>query len=306
MATNDFLPFAVGGSANVLSQSAYAALSAITNGYSSGVAQSAALNKTWRQSSIMAAVLAQFISDQTGANSADDGTTATLLANLKKSMPGRLLGIQVFTASSAYTPGTYNGITATKARVRAIGAGGAGGGAAASGASTVSIGAGGCAGAYGELLVTSGLSSQTVTIGAGGTGVSGGSTGNAGGSTSFGALMVCGGGPGGVSSGAAAAAPIIATPGTGSPAAVTGSGTLIVVGRGALGGMGLAINASAAFISGQGANSQWGQGGQQSISAGLGANGPGAGGSGALSALSGAAAAGGPGGNGYLIVEEYA
>lgn len=87
MATNDFLPFATGGSANVLSQSAYAALSAIANGYSSGVAQSAALNKTWRQSSIMAAVLAQFISDRTGANSTDDGTTATLLANLKASMP---------------------------------------------------------------------------------------------------------------------------------------------------------------------------------------------------------------------------
>ncbi|WP_250538828.1 MULTISPECIES: phage tail protein [unclassified Caballeronia] len=85
MATNDFLPFAVGGSANVLSQSAYAALSAIANGYSSGVAQSAALNKTWRQSSIMAAVLAQFIADRTGVNSVDDGTTATLLANLKAS-----------------------------------------------------------------------------------------------------------------------------------------------------------------------------------------------------------------------------
>lgn len=82
MATNDFLPFAVGGSANVLSQSAYAALSALPTGYGAGIAQSAALNKTWRQSSIMAAVLAQFIANQTGVNSVDDGTTATLLANL--------------------------------------------------------------------------------------------------------------------------------------------------------------------------------------------------------------------------------
>ncbi|RQZ27474.1 hypothetical protein DIE16_31370 [Burkholderia sp. Bp9090] len=37
----------------------------------------------WRQSSIMSAVLAQFISDRTGQNAVDDGTTATLLANLK-------------------------------------------------------------------------------------------------------------------------------------------------------------------------------------------------------------------------------
>ncbi|WGS52662.1 hypothetical protein LFL96_31245 [Paraburkholderia sp. D15] len=79
---NDFLPFATGGGANVLPQSAYAALPAVSTGYQSGVAQSAALNKTWRQSSIMAAVVAQFINAQTGQPAIDDGTTATLLANL--------------------------------------------------------------------------------------------------------------------------------------------------------------------------------------------------------------------------------
>lgn len=83
MATNDFLPFATGSGANVLSQSDYAALTAVATGYQSGIAKSQQLNKTWRQSSIMAAVLAQFIADQTGANAVDDGTTATLLANLK-------------------------------------------------------------------------------------------------------------------------------------------------------------------------------------------------------------------------------
>ena len=79
---NDFLPFATGVGANVLSQSAYAALSAISTGYQSGVAQSNALNKTWRQSSIMAAVLAQLINNNAGQPAVDDGTTATLLANL--------------------------------------------------------------------------------------------------------------------------------------------------------------------------------------------------------------------------------
>ena len=83
MATNDFLPFAYGGGANVLSQSAYSALTTLlSGGYQSGVANSAQMNKTWRQSSIMAAVLGQFSADYSGQNSTDDGTTATLETNL--------------------------------------------------------------------------------------------------------------------------------------------------------------------------------------------------------------------------------
>ncbi|KVU48235.1 hypothetical protein WK69_11035 [Burkholderia ubonensis] len=82
MATNDFLPFGGGGAANVIDQPTYAALAARLTGFQSGTAQSAQLNKVWRQSSIMAAVLAQFIANQTGQNATDDGTTATLLSNL--------------------------------------------------------------------------------------------------------------------------------------------------------------------------------------------------------------------------------
>lgn len=82
---NDFLVFGGGAGANVLSQAAWAALTARTAGFSSGVAQSAQLNKAWRQSSIMAAVLAQFIADRTGLDVLDDGTTATILGNLKAS-----------------------------------------------------------------------------------------------------------------------------------------------------------------------------------------------------------------------------
>lgn len=79
---NDFLPFATGAGANVLSQSAYAALSAVSTGYQAGVAQSAALNKTWRLSSIMSAVLAQLINNNAGQPAVDDGTTATLISSL--------------------------------------------------------------------------------------------------------------------------------------------------------------------------------------------------------------------------------
>lgn len=81
--SNDFLPFAVGGAANVETQSDYVADTAtLQNGFTGGIAKSDKLNKVWRQSSIMAAVLAQFIVDQSGQNAVDDGTTATLEANL--------------------------------------------------------------------------------------------------------------------------------------------------------------------------------------------------------------------------------
>ncbi len=84
MATSDFLPLAVGVGANVETQAAYAAETALlANGFQAGVAPSAKFNKALRQSSIMAAVLAQFVVDESGQNAVDDGTTATLIANLK-------------------------------------------------------------------------------------------------------------------------------------------------------------------------------------------------------------------------------
>ena len=80
-ASNDFLVFAGGAGANVLSQPQYAARSEIPTGVQSGQASSALFNKTVRQSSIIASMIGQFIANQSGANATDDGTTATLLAN---------------------------------------------------------------------------------------------------------------------------------------------------------------------------------------------------------------------------------
>lgn len=110
---NDFLPFAVGSGANVLTQAQYAALtSLLQNGFTAGIAPSVQLNKVWRQSSIMASVIAQFIAQQTGQNAIDDGTTATLLANLTAaigaSSPGvvgatRNLSMSVTAASTTAT-----------------------------------------------------------------------------------------------------------------------------------------------------------------------------------------------------------
>lgn len=82
-ATNDFLPFAAAGGANVVTQSAYAAIGPLGPGFSSGIAPSNVCNKVWRQSSIMAAIIGDLITSVTGLSVVDDGTTATILANLK-------------------------------------------------------------------------------------------------------------------------------------------------------------------------------------------------------------------------------
>ncbi|PRY03798.1 hypothetical protein [Paraburkholderia sp. BL25I1N1] len=113
MATNDFLPFANGGAANVLPQSAYAALtSLLSGGFQSGVAQSIQVNKVLRQSSIMAAVLGQFIVNITGQNATDDGTTATLLANLTAAINANSAAI-AGTARNLNAILTTQGTTAT-------------------------------------------------------------------------------------------------------------------------------------------------------------------------------------------------
>ncbi|WP_330555432.1 hypothetical protein [Burkholderia multivorans] len=93
MANNNFKPFAAAAGANVMAQADYEALAALLTGFQSGTAQSAQLNKVWRQSSIMAAVLAQFIVDLTGQDAIDDGTTATLLANLKAAAGASSVGV---------------------------------------------------------------------------------------------------------------------------------------------------------------------------------------------------------------------
>jgi hypothetical protein len=79
--TNDFQIFAGAGGANVITQAQYLALAAKATGFQSGIATSAQLNKVWRQSSIMSAMLGQFIADNANVNAVDDGSLATLEAN---------------------------------------------------------------------------------------------------------------------------------------------------------------------------------------------------------------------------------
>lgn len=86
MAVNQFLSFALGGSANVLSPTAYAALTTlIANGYQSGVAQSVQMNTTWRQSAFLAAAWGEIVKS-TGRDALDDGNVAAYVTKILDSL----------------------------------------------------------------------------------------------------------------------------------------------------------------------------------------------------------------------------
>jgi len=93
---NDFLPFAEDVGANVLSQSAYAALPSRTVGFSSGIAKSAEANKVWRQANMIAAMIGQFISDA-GYNALDNSDIPTLEQNFKNALIAATTGRVVAT-----------------------------------------------------------------------------------------------------------------------------------------------------------------------------------------------------------------
>jgi hypothetical protein len=150
MAQNDFLLWATGANANVLSQAEYAGLGNRSSGVVAGVASGKLYNKQNRQASIISSMIAQFISDRLNADVIDDGTIATIEANFTAAVrsvfsipntgvvpgtygPTMTLSVQAdgrITAlsstgltSSGVPPGTYVGTTITVAadgRITAI------------------------------------------------------------------------------------------------------------------------------------------------------------------------------------------
>jgi microcystin-dependent protein len=84
--TNQFLAFATGTGANVLTPSAYAALTAlVAQGFQSGVAPSQQVNTPIRQSTFVVAALAQLIADY-GLNANDDGDLTTFKNNFSQAI----------------------------------------------------------------------------------------------------------------------------------------------------------------------------------------------------------------------------
>jgi hypothetical protein len=217
----------------------------------------------------------------------------------------RLVEIVYFTSSGTFTKASYPWLRAVRVRVQ--GAGGAGGGCPATGSAQFSVASGGDAGGYAESFITdiAGLaSSVTVTRGAGGAGVSNAAGGD-GGSSSFGALVVAGGGIGGrvgvvVAEGTAS----VISP-NGSANAVGTSGTILIQGGKGLPGVGVSRfgNGQSGGAGGGSVLSGGGRGGQQNPGA---AGTFGSGGGGAARNQDAAAAGGSAGGNGIVILELFA
>ena len=206
---------------------------------------------------------------------------------------GNLVALTVFTASATWTRAA-----GTKSVVVEVKGGGGGGGGVGSATGYLS-GAGGGEGGISIKRITSPGSSETVTVGAGGTaGANTGGNGGTGGTSSFGSWCSASGGAGG---------PGNTGSGTVQPGGAAGAGS----GgdhnrRGAPGMMNNALAVANLAVSGQGGGQGGGAAAFISVAGNAGANG--GGGSGASSAqfAGNAAAAGGAGGDGYVMVWEYA
>lgn len=199
--------------------------------------------------------------------------------------------IQTFTASGTYTvpSGTRYVI------VEAVGGGGGGGGSNNSGGSSGEVAQSGGGGAYVRKLVDlQGVSSVTVTIGAGGAAGAEGVSGNGGdgGDTTFGSYVTAEGGNGDGSGGVASGGDVNIDGGPAGTSwfpAVIGSSTNV---------MALSGNGGGSFF-GEGAPGAYAASG---ATVGKTASFYGGGGSGAASASGGADAAGGAGKGGLVIV----
>jgi len=86
--SNDFLPFATGGGANVIDQATYATAASTSAGFSAGIADSQYLNKVWRQSSFIAAAIAQYVANTLSINVNDDGNLSEFVTHLTAALAG--------------------------------------------------------------------------------------------------------------------------------------------------------------------------------------------------------------------------
>lgn len=122
--TNEFLPVATGGGANVITQAAYEALTSfLANGYSSGVVESDQFNKVIRQSSFMAAVIGQLVANAE-INASDDGDLPGFVTDLILALrsfsppPGTVIHVAMNTAPTGFLKA--NGAAISRATYAAL------------------------------------------------------------------------------------------------------------------------------------------------------------------------------------------
>jgi hypothetical protein len=82
----DYLAVAVGGGATVDPQATFRGSGYQTGGFQNGIAQPAQVNKILRQSSMIAAAVATFISNTLAINVLDDGNLPNLITNLTRAI----------------------------------------------------------------------------------------------------------------------------------------------------------------------------------------------------------------------------
>lgn len=219
---------------------------------------------------------------------------------------GRLLGVQLFTTTGAYTYTPTAGTTAVIIELQ--GAGGGGGGVAGA-TSGVSLGGPGGGGGYIRVRLTANFAGGTGNVGAKGTGgAAGANPGTNGGNTTFTTTggspvtYTAGGGVGGTTntSGATPYALVAATGG------ITTNGDVQIPGGNTVS---FALSTSQSHSSGS--PSQYSRGGAlvfngaAASSAGSNAGGYGGGGSGAISSINTGTKAGGNGSDGLVVIWEY-
>lgn len=283
MAQNDFLSFATGPSARVITQAGYAGSDTQLNGFGKGYADETLANKAWRQSSFVVAAIAALAASLNIAmlDNADLPGMQANIATLLQAAGG-------FQSLTAITSTQMVAIANPNVRGWMIG-GGAGGGGCLTTSSSTSAGGGG-AGEYVEFLAR-GLtvgSNILATIGAGGAaGVSSG--GGTGGTTSFGAIATAIGGNGGGYANTNPGFTIGAMGGSGGA-----GGTLHANGFNGLKGLRGVMN-GLGWYGGDGASCQFGQGGIGGVdgTGGTSAFGYGAGGAGGSGGGSGFAGSAG-------------
>lgn len=244
----------------------------------------------------------------TAANTIGELTTANSkfpATNSSGTLAMRALtvNIQVITATGTYTPTTGMLYCITEI----VGSGGGGGGVALTGVSQFSGAAGGSAGEYARGVFSAATigASQSVTIGAAGTGATAGNnSGGNGNTTSFGALMTAAGGSGGGGDAAQSTGSTVVGPSGGGVISPGTGGSFRF--SGGTGGISHVSPIANIINGGAGGQSMFSGGGGPTLNnAGFAAVGYGGGGSGASRTASQAAAAGGAGAPGVCIVTEY-
>ena len=83
---NQYITFATGGGAFVLSNADYTALPARGTGFVEGVADPLQLNSVWRQASVVSAAFGQFCADYGPSDVLDDGSAANLEAQFRAAL----------------------------------------------------------------------------------------------------------------------------------------------------------------------------------------------------------------------------